>query len=103
MILSIQVVMVLIFTSSMVAIFSHKFDDGIVGKIALSCIALCSYFSFVNLTHGLISDDLNITIAIAAFSLCIRHYWMWIFNHFRPRLMIMIKHEKAKIITRGHK
>lgn len=103
MMASIQVAMVIIFVSAIVAIFSKKFDDGTVGKIALSCIALCSYFGFVNLSHGIMPEESISIIILASFSLVVRQYWIDIFTHLKPRIIILIKHERAKMMSRGNK
>lgn len=103
MILSIQVAMVASFISSLVAAFSHKFDDGFIGKIALSCIGLFSFFGLVNLYHGIIPEDAIIGIELAAISLIVRQYGLEVFNIFKPKLMAFIKHEQAKIAAKGHK
>ena len=104
MILSFQVAMAASFISSIIAAFSHKFDDGVFGKVALSLIGLLSYFGMVNLYHGLMPNDMLIYgIAFAATFLLARQYWLEVFNHFRPKIIIMLKNERAKSAARGHK
>ena len=103
MILSFQVAMAASFFSSIIAAFSHKFDDGFFGKVALSCIGLCSFFGYVNLSHGLVPEDAIIVVILSGLFLVARQYWLELFSKYKPKVIIMIKSERSKSAVRGRK
>ena len=103
MITSIQFVMPVTFLASIIAIFSHKFDDGFIGKICLSIIAIFSWFGFINALHGIMPVK-SISVIMLSFCLMlVRHIAIGIFSYYRPRIMAYIEREKTKLAARHHK
>lgn len=97
-----KISLILIFFLAILAMTSHRYDDGVFGKIILFISAVFSAFGFF------VIEKLNIfpERSLVALSWCLgaiigRDVLMAVYHHYKPKLIIHIKQCNAKVASRS--